>query len=64
MIAVGMRVYWRRHGTPESLYQQDQDFGKERESVCVREREQKKGAIREGGSESRRAGSDTSSTLT
>lgn len=44
MIAVGMRVYWRRHGTPESLYQQDQDFGKERESVCVRERESKKKA--------------------
>lgn len=39
MIAVGMRVYWRRPGTPEILYQQDQDFGKERECVCVCERE-------------------------
>lgn len=42
MIAVGMRVYWRRHGTPESLYQQDQDFGRERERV--REGESKKKA--------------------
>jgi len=58
MIAVGMRVYWGRHGTPESLYQRDQDSGKERERVCVcvceREREQKKaqyeraGASRDG----------------
>lgn len=62
MVAVAMRVYWGRHSTPESLYQQDQDSGKERDRE--RERAKKKGAIREGGSESRRAGSDTSSTLT
>lgn len=54
MIAVGMRVYWRRHGTPESLYQQDQDFGREREREGGRGREQKKaqyeraGASRDG----------------
>lgn len=40
MIAVGMRVYWGRHSTPESLYQQDQDSGKERD----REGESKKKA--------------------
>lgn len=51
MIAVGMRVYWGRHGTPESLHQQDQDSGKERE----RERESKKKAQYERASRDGRA---------
>lgn len=49
MIAVGMRVYWRRHGTPESLYQQDQDFGREREGESKKKAQyERTGASRDG----------------